>query len=693
MKILTKVKNQEIMNIVSAHSTARLMALLFVAILSMTVSAQQKYTIVFEQPSNGTLAVMNGEVELTSGDQVADGTELTVVPTPDEGYWFRNWQYNSGNGWTHTFTVNFTFVVTNNTAIRVNFDPYPVVLFIDKNSAYRDVCANSSELTMASYLAQVTAPANDDLHFPEFSFYGWTADTTAAVPLLISESVEVKADYTLYSVYTDGTHYCTELYSENVITDPDAQNALEIPAILNNNTTLFINKKTQYNGNDIRNYCLEYDKTRLHARWVAFRFDGDTRVVDSEVSRRDKFTDDPELAEDLRIGNEAFPAIDINGMEYELDRGHLCASNDRLFSQEANDQTFYMSNMSPQIGNFNRGSWGSLEGMVQTLGRDAAFADTLYVVKGGTLYDGNTYGTITRENGLMTVPKFYFMALLQCKKNQEGDNGYKAVGLVADQMLQQVDWSLTDGEIGTEAHLVSIRQLEQLTGIDFFHNLDDNIEPYVEDFDADAAVADWWFSHTANDTYPFVYNRSYDVLLNAEGFSTLCLAYDAFIPEGMTAYTATLSADCKMLHFTPVTGTVLPRCTGVLLKGGANGKYSFSESHDGAEGIDCNELLGTTVRTKAPDGINYVLATKNNVTAFHKYTGDYIPAHKAYINLQSETGLASISIAEVAAGVEEVSADAAMHDSDAPMYNLSGMRVNGNYHGIIIMNGKKYYNE
>ena len=103
------------MNIVSTHTTARLMALLFVAILSMTVSAQQKYTIVFEQPSNGTLAVMNGEVELTSGDQVVAGTELTVVPTPDEGYWFRNWQYNSGSGWTHTFTVNFTFVVTKNT--------------------------------------------------------------------------------------------------------------------------------------------------------------------------------------------------------------------------------------------------------------------------------------------------------------------------------------------------------------------------------------------------------------------------------------------------------------------------------------------------------------------------------------------------------------------------------------------------
>ena len=90
------------------------------------------------------------------------------------------------------------------------------------------------------------------------------------------------------------------------------------------------------------------------------------------------------------------------------------ASADRLYSRQANDQTFYMSNMSPQIGNFNSGFWADFEGQMQSRGRDKYFSDTLYICKGGTI-DRSDHIIKYVANGRMAVPKYYFMAALAVK--------------------------------------------------------------------------------------------------------------------------------------------------------------------------------------------------------------------------------------------------------------------------------------
>ena len=664
---------------------------LFMAIAPVYAASDDDggYTVTIEAPANGTLTVKAGDEVIESGTKVAENTVLTIIPTPDDGYYFRNWQFNIGAGWTHTLTVTFTVTVSCDIAIRANFNSFPTVSFIDKGTIYKSICLNAADRPLYDYIAAVSTPQNDNAHFPRFMFYGWAADTTAAIPSMADTWQTVTDNLRLFAVYSDGEHYSTELYSENVITDPEASTALEIPQILNNNTTLFINHVTEYGGKQIRNYCLEYDKTKFHPRWVAYRFDGNTRQIDDAVSRDDKFADDPLLDQNYTIGNDAFPQLSVGGQTYDIDRGHLCASNDRLFTQQANDQTFYMTNMSPQIANFNRGSWSTSEAHIQTLGRDETFADTLYVVKGGTLYgDANTYGTMERNGHPMTVPRYYFVALLQCKKNLDGDNGYKAIGMVSDQILSKVDWSAHTGSIGTESHLVSIAQLEQLTGIDFFHNLDDEIESRIEDISVTDDVAGWWFSQTQSDRYTFVYNRTFDVLLNASGFATLCLSYNTSIPADVTAYTATLAATGTDLILTPCTGGILPKGTGVLLKGTADALCQFREYHDEASGYPHNQFIGTTERIPAPEGVNYMLATKEGTSAFYRYTDAYIPAHKAFINLTANQAADMLSLGDIANGIGTARTAAA----PSVMYNISGMRVNGNYRGIIIRDGKKYFN-
>lgn len=46
----------------------------------------QKYTINFTAPENGTLTVKNGETAITSGDEISEGTILTITATPQSGY-------------------------------------------------------------------------------------------------------------------------------------------------------------------------------------------------------------------------------------------------------------------------------------------------------------------------------------------------------------------------------------------------------------------------------------------------------------------------------------------------------------------------------------------------------------------------------------------------------------------------------
>lgn len=243
---------------------------------------------------------------------------------------------------------------------------------------------------------------------------------------------------------------------------------MEAPKPLSDGSTVLLSHSTvEGRGREVMTYCMEYDKRKMHSRWIAFRFDGDTR--ERAVSRSNEpFADDPELADELHIGR--------NGFGSGYDRGHLCASADRLYSTEANENTFYMSNMSPQLSSFNQGYWVTFEGYVQKLGRNESFADTLYVVKGGTVKDNQVKTYLTRPNGArVAVPKYYYMALLKVK------NGvYSSIAFWMEH--KEYGYSNKDHAPRSviKSHAVSVNRLEELTGIDFFTNLPDSKEESIE---------------------------------------------------------------------------------------------------------------------------------------------------------------------------------------------------------------------
>ena len=251
------------------------------------------------------------------------------------------------------------------------------------------------------------------------------------------------------------------LRNDNANTGNKYARMLEIPHL--DSSRQFVTHSTTYNGRETVTYSLEYDRKMHHSKWVAFQW---YDVVNEKHWYRSNWYS-------TSWGGDPFQAdpsiVDCPDRSYFTGsggvRGHICASEDRVYSKDANEQTFYYSNMTPMNYDFNGGFWADLEIAVRdTWAYKATFCDTLYVVKGGTIREGEYSWS---NNGKLPVPKHYFMALL-CRKS----GTYKAIGFWVEHK------SVVSETFSNCA--VSIDELERLTGIDFFCNLPDKIEEAVE---------------------------------------------------------------------------------------------------------------------------------------------------------------------------------------------------------------------
>ena len=87
----------------------------------------------------------------------------------------------------------------------------------------------------------------------------------------------------------------------------------------------------------------------------------------------------------------------------------------------------------------------------------------------------------------MIIPKYFFTALL-CKNS----SGYKALGFWIEHKDKDSDYSKdSQGNYLLSPYVVSIRELETLTGIDFFCNLDDETEDHVEMLPVEKIKSAW----------------------------------------------------------------------------------------------------------------------------------------------------------------------------------------------------------
>lgn len=252
---------------------------------------------------------------------------------------------------------------------------------------------------------------------------------------------------------------------------------LEFPHVKESNIVLIHTTNDQFGIN----YSVEWDPQKKAQRWSAYQLDK-SRLQKNTSRSSAGYNHDPLLQDIFYLSQDCFYGSGF-------DHGHICPSADRLYSDEANYQTFFLTNMQPQYKAFNgslSGSdkykndwspWYRLESEVRSWA-NAQATETLYVVKGGTIEDNQVMPN--KIKGEMLVPKYFFVALLL--KNAQG---YKAVGF----------WMEHKGSYDRQQPLadyaVNIEELQRLTGIDFFCNLPDDVEQRVEQLPLENVKRAW----------------------------------------------------------------------------------------------------------------------------------------------------------------------------------------------------------
>jgi len=109
-------------------------------------------------------------------------------------------------------------------------------------------------------------------------------------------------------------------------------------------------------------YVLSYDRRNRVAHWVFEHLTPENTKHNDGVDRSTcQFKPDDSIHPYFRSDNS-----DYKGSGY--DRGHLAAAGNHKSNQKQIEQTFFLSNMAPQVGEgFNRHSWNRLEKYVRKL--------------------------------------------------------------------------------------------------------------------------------------------------------------------------------------------------------------------------------------------------------------------------------------------------------------------------------------
>lgn len=208
-------------------------------------------------------------------------------------------------------------------------------------------------------------------------------------------------------------------------------------------------------------YALSYNSETNCPNWVAWEL---TRSeASAHGSRNPDFYPDPQVD-----GRHQVTTQDYKGSGYT--RGHMCPAGDMKWSSKAQHDCFYMTNMCPQTKDLNADSWEVLESACR---RWAKSEGSVYIVCGPVYNEGRKVRFIGRQHKVR-VPDGFFKVVLSMKRGQE-----KAIGFY---------YANNDRFQTMESAAMSVDEVERMTGYNFFHLVDDNIENRVE---ANCNLRDW----------------------------------------------------------------------------------------------------------------------------------------------------------------------------------------------------------
>ncbi|WP_104735651.1 DNA/RNA non-specific endonuclease [Hanstruepera ponticola] len=241
------------------------------------------------------------------------------------------------------------------------------------------------------------------------------------------------------------------IYSFEYFLDKNEKDTIVEQGKLPKNPTITFFLPTSTTGQIVhhKGYSLSYSEPHEQAEWVAYELKKEH--LSNSNFKRPYF----EIDKAVKTGAASWRNYKNSG----FDRGHLCPAGDRKYSKQAHDETFLTSNISPQKHEFNSGVWNTLEQKVRYW---ANRYDGVFVVTGGVL-KGNLK-TIGNED--VSVPNQFYKVVLDYNSGNPKVLAFIMPHKNSDKPLYEF--------------VVSVDEVEALTGIDFFPEMDDEIENIVE---------------------------------------------------------------------------------------------------------------------------------------------------------------------------------------------------------------------
>lgn len=196
-------------------------------------------------------------------------------------------------------------------------------------------------------------------------------------------------------------------------------------------------------------FVVSFNKDNHTPNWVGWELLGNE--TDGEVARTNNFWTDTDV--------EDCPTTD-DYRRSGYDRGHMCPAADQKWSRKAMEDCFVFTNMCPQDHSLNSGAWNTLENKERIWAR----RDSALLIVAGPVYEAADTLRIGRSGVRVPGAFFKVMAALH------GDKP-RGIAFVYPNMS-------SPGNM--ENYVMTIDDVEQLTGIDFFSALPDSLENIIE---------------------------------------------------------------------------------------------------------------------------------------------------------------------------------------------------------------------
>ena len=235
---------------------------------------------------------------------------------------------------------------------------------------------------------------------------------------------------------------------------------LELPGAVGGSSYVV---NTYYDGSN-RNYTHLYDKSTYTSLWTAYHLNSSHM---GSLDRPGSWSYSPSINTSDQVNLKSHSYND------NYSRGHLIPNASRNGNSVMQKQTFYVTNSVPQIQNsFNGGVWQNLEAALQGIGE----SEEIYIVTGvafNKVGENKTvkYTTAKDDTKQVPVPNYFYKVVLKVNKSGSTVTSANAIGFWFEHKTYSDSYT---------NYAVSVDEIEQWTGFDFFVNLPDSIEKTAE---------------------------------------------------------------------------------------------------------------------------------------------------------------------------------------------------------------------